>query len=376
MRKIRILHHWIPEYRVALYEGLGRKYPGEVEILASKEGVEVPYAIKGVKVDYDHPFQYLGPVNWQSGMSLRGLKPGRDIVVINGDIRELSSVWSALKAKMAGIKVLWWAQHRGSSSTNLSTAVRLFVSKLLSDVFICYTRTGLEYLVEKGFSRSRVFATGNTIDQRPIREAIDYWTTERLADFQGRVGIVGKKLFLCCGYMRTKVRLDLFIRAMSSDALKDVVLAVIGDGEMKNSYIELARALGVDSRIIWRPATHDQNEMAPWFLSAKAFVYPGAIGLSILHSLSYGLPVITHGNEEHQMPEFEVMEDGKTGCIFPEGDVEGLVNACVKILADKERLSEMSKYSQKVAFGKYSMSQMVENFSEAIEETFSLYEKK
>lgn len=376
MRKIRILHHWVPEYRVALYEGLGRVYPGEVEIFASREGAKIPYQLKGVKVDYNHPFSYFGPVSWQKGLTLRGLVPRRDIVVINGDIREISSIWAAVKAKMLGIKVLWWAQHRGSSSTNLSAVIRLFISRLLSDEFICYTRTGVEYLVEKGFKRERVFATGNTIDQAPIRNAIDYWTQERLKEFRKQAGIEGKKLFLCCGYMRPKVRLDLFIRAMSSAKLKNVHLVVIGDGDMKSSYNELAKSLGVDSRIVWRPATHDQKEMAPWFLSAKAFVYPGSIGLSILHSLSYGLPVITHGNVDHQMPEFEVMENGRTGYTFSEGNVDELIHVCGKVLADENRLVEMSKYSQRVAFEKYSMAQMVKNFSEAIDATFSLYEKR
>lgn len=376
MRKIRILHHWVPEYRVALYEGLGQKYPGAIEILSSREGVKVPYELKGVLVDYDHPFMRFGPVKWQKGMTLKGIKPGRDIVVINGDVRELSSVWAALKARFLGIKVLWWAQHRGSSSTDLSSNIRLLISKWLSDAFICYTRTGIEYLVSKGFERDRVFATGNTIDQKPIKAAIEYWTQSKLEEFQKRAGIVNKKIFLCCGYMRTKVHLDLFIRAMPAADLQDVILVVIGDGEKKESYVELSKSLGVNSRIIWLPSTHDQNEMAPWFLSAKAFVYPGSIGLSILHAMSYGLPVITHGNADHQMPEFEAMENGKTGYVFPEGDVDGLIRVSAKILSDENSRLGMSKYAQEMALEKYSMDQMVNNFAEAIDATFSLYKKK
>ena len=36
---------------------------------------------------------------------------------------------------------------------------------------------------------------------------------------------------------------------------------------------------------------YDEIELAPWFLTADAFVYPENIGLSILHAFGYGLPV-------------------------------------------------------------------------------------
>ena len=108
-------------------------------------------------------------------------------------------------------------------------------------------------------------------------------------------------------------------------------------------------------------------ELAPWFLSANLFVYPGAIGLSILHAFSYGLPVVTHANAANQMPEFEAMEDGKTGLVFKENDISDMVDKIVYLLDNKDKLAGMGQYAQELAFERYSMDNMINNYCAAIE---------
>lgn len=355
--KVRIFQPIVPEYRKALFEGLGKRYGERIDIFAAQGiGQDESYPLEYMRYDYTHPFRRIGPICWQCGLPLDGLSRG-DVIVVCGDVHQLSSLWIAFRAKRSGIKVVWWGHHRTATSTDCAVAIRLWISKRLSDVFLAYTRTGVRYLVSKGFQPERVFATGNTIDQGPIKAAIA--TT--------KVGPTERPLLLCCGVMREKIHLELVVRALTDGRLKNVDLAVIGEGPMKSVWQKLSLELGVADRISWIPGTRDQKVMAPWFLKAKAFVYPGSIGLSILHSFSYGLPVITHGNSDHQMPEFEVMEEGKTGFCFKEGDNGDLTEKIIELLSDEKRRMEMSMYCQKLAFEKYSMEQMVANFAEAIE---------
>ena len=53
-------------------------------------------------------------------------------------------------------------------------------------------------------------------------------------------------------------------------------------------------------------------------------VSPGNIGLTAIHSLTYGTPAITHNNFSNQMPEFEAIQDGFTGSFFEENDINSL----------------------------------------------------
>jgi hypothetical protein len=43
-----------------------------------------------------------------------------------------------------------------------------------------------------------------------------------------------------------------------------------------------------------------------------------------MHSLGYGVPVITHGDPSRQMPEWEAILPGVTGDLFEPDDVEDL----------------------------------------------------
>ena len=58
---------------------------------------------------------------------------------------------------------------------------------------------------------------------------------------------------------------------------------------------------------------------------ASVCVCPAAVGLTAIHALSYGCPVISNDNVETQMPEFESIVEGETGSLFKENDIEDLV---------------------------------------------------
>lgn len=52
---------------------------------------------------------------------------------------------------------------------------------------------------------------------------------------------------------------------------------------------------------------------AEFIYNADLCVSPGNVGLTAMHSLVFGCPVITHNCFEWQMPEFEAIQPGITG---------------------------------------------------------------
>lgn len=363
--KIRIFQPVVPDYRKALFEGLGRKYGNRIEIFADARvgvnNVSVPLA--NMRYNYHCKYHSKFGFIWQTGFTLRGLSRG-DVIVVCGDIRQIALLCITVLARLKRIRVVWWGQHKSATSSSLGVRIRLVIAKFLSDVMLCYTRTGVKYLIERGFDPRRVFATGNTIDQTPIKKAI--------ADFKGDGGFNGQTGILCCSVLRPKVKLELLLNALSDRRLRDIFLAVIGGGSELNRYKQMARDLGVERQVRWLGEMRDQHLMAPWFLTAKAYVYPGAVGLGILHSLSYGLPVIVHGNAAHQMPEYEVMENGRTGLCFKEDNADDLAEKILEMISRPEMREEMSRYCKEVSYSRYTMEKMVENFSAAIEKAGAL----
>ncbi len=113
------------------------------------------------------------------------------------------------------------------------------------------------------------------------------------------------------------------------DILKDrgvfVNVAFVGDGpEMEN----LQKAMAADdvTKYWLVGALYDEQEIARYLYFADICVSPGNVGLTGIHALSYGLPVITNDNFEQQMPEFEAIEQGRTGDFFKEDDVCSLAD--------------------------------------------------
>lgn len=68
-------------------------------------------------------------------------------------------------------------------------------------------------------------------------------------------------------------------------------------------------------------------------------ISPGKVGLTAMHGLAYGVPIITHGNFDNQMPESEAIQPGVTGDFFEEDSVESLA-AVIARWIEKPRLED------------------------------------
>ena len=366
--KVRIFQPIVPEYRVALFNGVGRHYGESVEIWASAgEGQDQSYPLAEMKFDYSHEFRKLGPFRWQRGLSVKGLVKG-DVIVICGDVHQVSSLWVAWKAKCRGIGVVWWGHHVSYMSKAWTIAIRLKLTKWLSDVVLCYTKRGIDWFKARGWE-GQVFATGNTLDLEAVKAACAKWPKEKLEAFQVEKGFAGHEVILFCSVLRYKAHVELLLQAMATEEMRgrDVRLVVIGDGEARSEWEALADELGLAGRVIWVGALREQEKLAPWFLSAKAYVYPGPIGLSLIHAFAYGLPVVCHNVAAHHGPEIEAMVDGETGYEFKEGDAADFARQIGRVMGDEVARQAMAKKAQTIAFEKYGIETMISNYCAAVD---------
>src|SRR5690606_20023498 len=106
--------------------------------------------------------------------------------------------------------------------------------------------------------------------------------------------------------LQPKNRLDLLIRATLelSKEIPDVKTVIIGNGESERERLRnLAHDLGIGGHIIFVDGIYDEERLAPWFMSSRVFCYPENIGLSLIHALWYGVPVVTSDSRSTQNPE-------------------------------------------------------------------------
>lgn len=358
--KIRIFQPIVPEYRVALFDGLGRRYSGRIDIFAaSHSGSDKSYALSQMPYDYGHPIRRMGPLHWQKGLSLKGLHRG-DVVVVCGDVHQISSIWIAVLARLRGIKVVWWGHHKSALANELNVKIRLRIAKIFADVMLCYTDAGIRYLLEHGFRNGNVFATGNTIDISAVDAAIRTWDGVR------KFG--SKKTLIFCGVLRYKVRVDVLLKALKilQTLRRDIHCVIIGAGEKMAEWKALATNLVLDSDVTWVGEVRGQQNLAPWFLSSDLFVYPGRIGLSIIHAFSFGLPVVLNDNAENHGPEYDAFKPGINGWAFRENDEADLATKIDEALKAPD-LKDRGQAGKLYVFKNYSMERMVARTAEAIE---------
>lgn len=141
----------------------------------------------------------------------------------------------------------------------------------------------------------------------------------------------------------TKVKkLDQLLKAVSNLKRKRETynIVFIGDGEEHNNLENKAKELNISSQIWFYGACYDENVNAELVYNADLCVAPGNVGLTAIHCLMFGCPVLTHNDFPWQMPEFEAIHEGVTGCFFTRDDVNSLVESISNWFKQKSNYRE------------------------------------
>jgi len=135
---------------------------------------------------------------------------------------------------------------------------------------------------------------------------------------------LGVKLIVCTARLTRTCRFDLLIQAAAllRDRNVQVFLLLVGDGPERTALSELALDLKVAFRFLG--ACYDELTIAKIYKASDLTVSPGKVGLTAMHSMAYGTPVISHDNLDRQMPEAEAILPGITGAFFRENSREDL----------------------------------------------------
>jgi glycosyltransferase involved in cell wall biosynthesis len=220
----------------------------------------------------------------------------------------------------------------------------------------------------EGFLPERLHVVYNCLDEQTIRQCLECVSEAQCQEFrQEWFGAdAARPVIIGVGRLVAAKRFELLVEAaglLGRDGLR-VNLLLVGDGPGREVLAAQAKAAGVD--VAFTGARHDEPFLSLAFASADLSVIPGAAGLSVIHSLSYGTPVVVHGNELVQMPETEAVEDGINGAIFREDDVGDLARNMTRVLRGLPRGSVTSARCRRVIEAKYNPAQMRAAFDRAV----------
>ena len=118
----------------------------------------------------------------------------------------------------------------------------------------------------------------------------------------------------------------LILRSIQPDSGKIIFEDQEIDNEKKNLE-EITINKNLSDQIKFYGPSYDEFEIYSLIAISDCCISPGEIGLTAIHALTYGTPVISHNNPNYQMPEFESIIDGVNGKLVEYNDMESLVEA-------------------------------------------------
>jgi len=364
----------VPHYRIPFFDSLAARYERGLVVSASRRVVDGPPSadIARQYLDLNHSCTPLlgRRAYWQKNMlPHQHMVPG-DVAVICGNPRYLSTYRYVLAARRRGIGIVWWGH--GWSPTSKQWAINLRSTLMRAvDSILLYSDAEISEWRDRLPTDIEIVGAQNAIDQSRTVEQRSVWSGARLEKFQRDNELIGRKIILFCGRLRTRPHTGVDLLLQSLVELKQLnpsyLIVIIGDGEDGERLKHMAQQLGVASHVLWLGSQFEESIIAPWFLSASCFAYPGPIGLSILHAMGYGLPVVTHADRRRHNPEIVTLRDGWNGLMFKDGDATSLTQQIHRITSDSGLRGHLSNNALQTAHRDYTLHTMANRFAQAVE---------
>jgi glycosyltransferase involved in cell wall biosynthesis len=239
------------------------------------------------------------------------------------------SYWVLVPAlRLLGRKVYFWSHGWiGAREPPVRTWVKHAYFRM-ADALLLYGERARRVGVAHGFRADRMHVIGNSLDYRTHKRVFDGLRVTSPLEIRRQLELpADRKIIVCTARVTLGCRFDLLFQAAATlrHLGREVFVLIVGDGPERESLSTLATSLGVAHRFL--PACYDEAQLARLYKAADLTVSPGKVGLTAIHSMAYGTPVITHGNPDHQMPEHEAVVPGVTGDFFAENSSDDLARA-------------------------------------------------
>ena len=361
----------LPSYRVAVYRAIAERLPGSFLVVHGEESGLPNVAPQGFAAELrrQKTWRLFGQeFFWQPAQWHYASRRRADVLLLTWNLRYLSLLPALLRAKWSGVRTILFGHGYSRTSGARFAFLRNAIAELASCVLV-YNRTSAANLAAQGFPAERTFVALNSMDQNAINEAAAYWTAgpERLAAWQRDHGLAEVPYVLLVSRITPKVRAKLLVDALAiaRKALPDLQAVVIGSGNTA-PLLDRAAARGVRDAVRVIGPIYNEHELAPYFLSARLLAYPSAIGLSLIHAFTYGLPVVTDNDLLNHNPEIEALKPGVNGLLYRAGDATDFARAILEIVTRPDLQAHMSAAARDTAACEFSMNRCVDGYLTAL----------
>ena len=258
-----------------------------------------------------------------------------------------ATFWIAvIAAKLSNVTILF-----GTDATNLHgrdpRRLKTFIKRLvlpaifrLADVVIIPSEAGRQFILGLGIPDWRIVLTPFVVDNA--------WWRQRASEanrsaMRREWGVPEDALVvLFCAKLQPWKRPGDMLRAFAKANVEGTYLVVVGDGPMRADVEATARALGIAGSTRFLGFVN-QMALPSAYVAADLFVLPSeydACPAVVCEAMLCGCPVVL---SDEIRGRFDLVSEGRTGFIFPCGNIDALAGILGTVLRDRSQLAKLSR---------------------------------
>lgn len=321
MSKLCLIYNLAQHYRAEIFQELDKAF--DVDFYFGDKYLDVKkmdYSLLKGKVTEVHNGK-IGPFLYQS--KVLSLLWKYDTFLMIGETHSATTWMFMFLSKLFSKKhIYFWCHGWYGKETKAESFLKHILDKMPSGLFV-YGNYAKQLMIKEGFDENKLHVIHNSLAyskqletrkelvQLPVYE-------ERFKNHCPTLMFVGR--------LDPVKKLDMIIHAMAISRSKGCVynLILIGGGEEKERLVEVTNGLGLSKNVWFYGPCYDEKELGQLIYNADLCVAPGNIGLTAMHCMVFGTPAITHNCFKWQMPEFEAIQEGKTGTFFEMDNIDDL----------------------------------------------------
>lgn len=330
MKHIALVCKLMPLYRLAVFHELSKKNEqyeftclGDIK---QEGGIKIiPWSMAnnvnsgGINwVKTSNYFYVSERLLWQTGIIKRIFFSKYKYFIFEGAVFHLPTWLFAILCRVAGKKVLFWTHGFMGLDKGIKKIIRVCYFKLAHGLLL-YGNRSKELMKIDGFDEKKLFVVYNSIQTIKIFDS--------LSNLDPHIILQKKEKIFCNAKLPTVIFIGRLVKSKNipfllkavkdfSDQSQPINCIIIGDGPEKELIKTFITINQLENNFFLTGSIYDENEIYKYFEISDLMVSPGNVGLNCIHSLAYGVPVLTHNNLKFHGPEVEAIEPGVTGLLF------------------------------------------------------------
>jgi glycosyltransferase involved in cell wall biosynthesis len=360
-RRVVIVQGLIPDYRVGFYTSLRERLGDELVVVSGEDdfAVSIDHVASMSDVLVRNRFLLRRRLLWQSGAVTPAVRADVAVLLLNPRVL---TMWVILLARrvLRRRTVLWghaWPREGRESRTDRLRGTM----RRLADTLIVYTDTEARELRAHMRDPDVVAAPNSLYSAAELDELMSALGEESFH--------APPSDFVCTGRLieakKPALLLEAFVVA-EPDLPDDTRLVFIGDGPLREPLESRAEDAGLASRVRFLGHVNDARSLAAAYATAMVAVSPGYVGLSLIQSLGFGVPMLIARDEPHA-PEVEAAVDLDAVSFFPSDSTQALAEALVAQAAARAEIRARRAELASLVRSRYTIDAMVEGFVAALD---------